>query len=104
MSFLGDYLDTGSCVCIFVFFTSTSWQLYSAFCFVVHRWCRCRCCFDLHVWEIMSFFLEKRCFCIQHICDCAVYYVGQVYTRVTDEDIYKDGQFHASEKVVHIHR
>lgn len=40
---------------------------------------------------------------VQHICDCAVYYVGQVYTRVTDEDIYKDGQFHASEKVPILH-
>jgi hypothetical protein len=36
---------------------------------------------------------------VQHICDCAVYYAGQVYTRVTNEDIYKDGQFHASEKL-----
>ena len=36
---------------------------------------------------------------IQHICDCAVYYVGKVYTRVTDADIYKDGKFRASEKV-----
>ena len=38
-------------------------------------------------------------FYLQHICDCAVYYVGKVYTRVTDEDIYREGQFHASEKV-----
>jgi BAI1-associated protein 3 len=36
---------------------------------------------------------------VQHICDCAVYYVGKVYTRVTDEDIYKNGKFHASEKL-----
>ena len=43
------------------------------------------------------------CLCVQHICDCAVYYVGKVYTRVTDEDIYKNGKFHASEKVyIHI--
>lgn len=35
----------------------------------------------------------------QYTCDCAVYYVGKVYTRVTDEDLYKDGKFHASEKV-----
>jgi hypothetical protein len=36
---------------------------------------------------------------VQHICDCAVYYVGKVYTLVTDEDIYRGGQFQASEKV-----
>ena len=37
--------------------------------------------------------------CVQNIRDCALYYVGQIYTRVTPEDMYKDGKFHASEKV-----